>query len=84
MKLTRQEEDYTREVAQQLGRDPDEMIREGEQLKAEGAAEAQRQARETLAGRYRGAQMIETEAPWGVPVTGIRGLQPERGYEAGS
>lgn len=81
MKLTPQEEDYTRQVAAQLGADPDEMIREGEQLKAEGYLGAQRAAEATLA-RGRGLGLVETEPPWGAPVTGVRGLQADR--EAGS
>jgi predicted GIY-YIG superfamily endonuclease len=35
VELTQAEEDYTRQQAAQLGRDPDEMIREAVQLKAE-------------------------------------------------
>jgi hypothetical protein len=41
MKLTPQEEAYTREVAAEIGREPEDLIREGEQLKEDGYREAQ-------------------------------------------
>jgi hypothetical protein len=81
MKLTRQEEEYTRQVAAQIGADPEAMIREGEQLKAEGAAQAMHAAEATLA-RGGGRGLMETEPPWGGPVRGIRGLQADAELEA--
>ena len=60
MKLTDKEIEYTRQVAAEIGRDPDDLIREGEQLKDEGyhRAELQRhQADEAIMGRASGAGM---------------------------
>ena len=44
MRLTPEEEAYTRDVAAQIGRDPDDLIREAEQIKAAGFREAQQHA----------------------------------------
>ena len=44
MQLTAEEQAYTRQVAAQIGRKPDDLIREGEQLKASGWRSAQQQA----------------------------------------
>jgi len=60
MKLTPEEERYTREVARQIGRDPDDLIREGERHKEAGYAEAREQA-ERLAGGGRGLGMYPAE-----------------------
>jgi len=39
MKLTREEEEYTRQVAAEIGRDPDDLIAEGERIKEDGYRE---------------------------------------------
>jgi hypothetical protein len=44
MRLTAEEQAYTRQVAAQIGRNPDDLIREGEQVKASGWRSAQQQA----------------------------------------
>ena len=60
MKLTPEEERYTREVAAQIGRDPNDLIREGEQLKEAGYAEAREQAKR-VAGGGRGLGMYPSK-----------------------
>jgi hypothetical protein len=52
MKLTPDEERYTREVAAQIGRDPDDLIREGERFKVEGYREAAGQAERLAHGGH--------------------------------
>jgi hypothetical protein len=44
VKLTAQEEEYTRRVGEQIGREPEDLIREGEQLKSEAFSAHQAQA----------------------------------------
>jgi hypothetical protein len=53
MQLTAEEEAYTRQVAAQISRNPDGLIREGEQLKASGWRSAQQQAAGCAAFRRR-------------------------------
>ena len=53
MQLTAEEEAHTRQVAAQIGRKPDDLIREGEQLKASGRRSAQQQAEGCAAFRRR-------------------------------
>ena len=86
MKLTPDEERYTREVAAQIGRDPDDLIREGERLKEDGYRETAAQA-ERLAhgGRGLGAYPCEpaaVRADTDGPQLRTRQRQPDR--EAGS
>jgi len=40
MKLTAAEEEYTRQVAAEIGRDPDDLIAEGEHIKGDGYRQA--------------------------------------------
>jgi hypothetical protein len=74
VKLTPDEIRYSREVAAKLGRDPDAMIAEGEQLKEQGYQRAHEAAAGTM-GRVAtaGGQMY----PGGGP-------RAERDWEAGS
>ena len=53
MQLTAEEEAYTRQAAAQIGRNPDDLIREGEQVKASGRRSAQQQAEGCAAFRRR-------------------------------
>ena len=53
MQLTAEEEAHTRQVAAQIGRNPDDLIREGEQVKASGRRSAQQQAEGCAAFRRR-------------------------------
>jgi hypothetical protein len=55
--LTKEEIEYTRKVAAQIGRDPQELIREGEQIKADAYRQAHTSAQQTtaaMAGTGRG------------------------------
>ena len=75
VKLTAAEIEYTRQVAAEIGADPDELIREGEALKEEGYRGAYEASKEILAGGATGGQMlawVESEsAPGGIPTTYI-------------
>ena len=53
MQLTAEEEAYTRQVAAQISRNLDDLIREGEQVKASGRRSAQQQAEGCAAFRRR-------------------------------
>ena len=53
MQLTAEEQAYTRQVAAQIGRNLDDLIREGEQVKASGWRSAQQQAEGCAAFRRR-------------------------------
>jgi hypothetical protein len=48
MKLTAAEMDYTRQVAAETGRDPDELIAEGEAVKEDGYRQAYQAAAGTM------------------------------------
>jgi hypothetical protein len=53
MKLTKDEIEYTRQVAAEIGRDPNELITEGEQIKEDGyrrAYEASAEAMSHISG----------------------------------
>ena len=53
MQLTAEEEAHTRQVAAQIGRNPDDLICEGGQVKASGWRSAQQQAEGCAAFRRR-------------------------------
>ena len=57
MKLTADEIEYTRQVAAEIGADPDELIREGEALKEEGYRRAYEASKEILSDGAGGGQM---------------------------
>ena len=57
MKFTAVEIEYSRQVAGEIGADPDELIREGEALKEEGYRHAYEASREILSGGAGAGQM---------------------------
>jgi len=58
VKLTAAEIEYTRQVAAEIGADPDELIREGEAIKEEGYRHAYEASREILSSRAGAGQML--------------------------
>jgi hypothetical protein len=83
MKLTAAEIEYTRQVAAEIGADPEALIAEGEQLKAAGYQRAYEVSTEILGGG-RSNQMI---GPRGGPMmeaaAGIPGPEAQPEIEIG-
>jgi hypothetical protein len=63
VKLTADEIEYTRQVAAEIGADPDELIREGEALKEEGYRRAYEASKEILRGGAGHGQLAASGEP---------------------
>ena len=82
MQLTAEDEAYTRQVAAQIGRNLDDLIREGGQVKASGWRSAQQQAEGWAQRSATGGGLGMVPGPYQDPCPGLSVMAAHRDHHA--